>query len=453
MKRYRARLVLSGDAVLEDAVLSVEAGVVRAVGDGPHDVDLGNVALVPGQVNAHSHAFQRALRGRTEYRPADRPDDDFWSWRARMYEVANALDPDGVEAVSALAFLEMAKAGITTVGEFHYLHHQPGGTPYADPGELAHRVIRAARRVGLRVVLLRVAYERAGHGRPAEPHQRRFVDRDPGAVVEQVQRLARSHDADPLVGVGLAPHSVRAVSREWLEAFGSFTGPLHVHACEQRAELEQCRAEHGVEPVALLADCGVLRAGTTLVHATHLEDGALDRLAASGAGVCACPTTERNLGDGFLPARALLAAGIPISLGSDSHATIDPFEELRLVEYHERLRAERRNVLASHAEPVDGRLETARALLPLGTTSGARALGLPGGGLRPGEPADFTTLALDDPSLLGATRRTLPTDLVFSTATRAVRDVFVAGEQIVFAGQHPAEAEIAAGFLGALPWP
>lgn len=437
----------------------------------PPPEDLGAVALVPGLQNAHSHAFQRALRDRTEFEPADapgvvRPAGDFWSWRDRMYRVALALSPEEVEALSAQTFLEMARAGITAVGEFHYLHHAPDGRPYADANALAHRVIAAARRVGVRIHLLRVLYHRAGPGRIAEPEQRRFIDADVQVALGRVSDLATGWAHDPGVRVGVAPHSVRAVPGAWLRATAEFAAAtdraVHLHACEQRRELAESRAEYGAEPVAVLAEHGLLTPRTTLVHATHLDATALELLATHRPTVCACPTTERNLGDGFLPAAALLARGVPIALGSDSQARIDPWEELRLVEGHARLQAEKRNVLAAFA-PIDGRARraTAAALWPMATEHGRRALAGPGEGpsvpdgpaeastrpLAPGSVADFVSLDLHDPALLGTTADSLVTALCFSMGPQAVRGVWVGGRPIVVDGRHPEGPAIARDFL------
>ncbi|MCA9546989.1 MAG: formimidoylglutamate deiminase, partial [Myxococcales bacterium] len=303
--RYRAALVLTPAGAHRDWALTVQGDRITALGPAgaavPGDVDLGDVALIPGLVDAHSHAFQRALRGRTQHLDAARPDADFWTWREAMYRVALRLDPDEVEALARLTFLELVEAGVTAVGEFHYLHHQPDGRPYADPNELAHRVIRAAQAVGLRIALLRVLYHRGGYQRPAGDAQRRFVESDVDTALARVEALAAAWVGTRGVSVGLAPHSVRAVPGEWLAAAGAHaraTGRvLHVHACEQPAELAECRAEHGAEPVAVLESLGALGPTTTLVHATWLEDGAAGRIAAADALVCACATTERDLGD------------------------------------------------------------------------------------------------------------------------------------------------------------
>jgi formimidoylglutamate deiminase len=456
---WRAALILSGRQILVDHAIRVDArGHIEAIvpaAQAPHATDLGDVALVPGLINAHSHAFQRAIRGRTEYLHAQRPHEDFWSWRQLMYRVAQRLQPEALGAISRMAFLEMALSGVTSVGEFHYLHHQPDGTPYVEPNELANRVILAARSVGIRIALLRVAYARGGYQQAASPEQARFIDAHPDAIINAVTTLAGTWADTPTVTVGLAPHSVRAVPGPWLTrlaAHAQVTGAvLHIHACEQKAELAQCRAEYGAEPIQVLHDHGALTASTTLVHATHLNDRALELCAQARPTVCACPTTERNLGDGFLPASALLARRVPIALGSDSHAEIDLWQELRLVESHERLRAERRNVLAQHHSqwlpaPADHQLQTADLLWPMATAHGARSLGLNTGTLTPGRPADFIALDLTDASLAGLDPASLIPHLCFATTPRAVRHSFVAGRPVIESGRHPDQAEIVATF-------
>lgn len=447
----RARHVLTPDGVLTDAAVHVgPTGRIAAVLSTPpaDAIDLGPVLLAPGLVNVHSHAFQRVIRGRTEYLAAGRLEESFWTWRDLMYRAANALDTDGVAAISAMAFCEMIRSGVTTVGEFHYLH---GGD--ADPLGVDAAAIDAARGVGLRIALLRVAYQRAGAGRPALPEQQRFVEPTVEVFLDNARQLAARYAADPAVRVGLAPHSVRAVPRDWLEAIADEAGerPIHIHACEQRRELDECRAEHGMGPVELLAATGVLGPRTTLVHATHLDDAAHALLAASGAQVCACPTTERNLGDGFLPASRLVADGVSISLGSDSQAQIDLFAEARLVEYHERLRHERRNVLAKYAHPrADGRLATADVLWPMATVNGARSLGVDAGAIRPGAWADLITIDLDDLTLCGAAPETMLAHLVFDAHPRVVRDVFVGGRAVMRGGVIAGEDAIRARFRATL---
>ncbi|MDP2312171.1 MAG: formimidoylglutamate deiminase [Pseudomonadota bacterium] len=403
-------------------------------------------ALLPGFVNAHSHAFQRGLRGHVQYASGPGPTsapgpsgggssrpafaDSFWTWRDRMYRLANALDPDGVEAVSALAFLEMARAGFTTVGEFHYLHHAPDGARYADPDELALRVVAAAETVGIRIVLLRVAYARAGAGLDPNPLQRRFYDRGPDDVLAALARLrARG------VAVGLAPHSVRACPADWLTALAAFDGPVHAHVDEQPAEIAASLHEHGRRPLQVFADAGLLGPRFTAVHLTHPDDDELALLRAAGGRVCVCPTTELDLGDGLFPLDR--AAGIELCIGSDSHALIDPFTELRSIEWHARAATGRRNVMGPFEHP-DG---SANALLHAGTRGGALALGVDAGTLAPGTLADLVAVDIADVALRGA--RLLPA-LVFSGHPGLVTDVWVGGRRIV-AGRHHLGSEAIVG--------
>lgn len=420
---------------------------------GDADVSTANLVrlpgklLLPGFVNAHSHAFQRAIRGRTEFLATGHERDDFWSWREAMYATATALDPEGVYAVSRQAFLEMALAGVTTVGEFHYLHHQPDGTPYVDEQELALRVIAAARDVGLRLVLLRVGYARAGFNVAPNPRQRRFLDPDGDTFLRRAADL-RARVSDPLVTVGVAPHSVRAVPRAWLEAVarGWREGPVHAHVAEQPAEVAACVAEHARRPVELLDEVGLLSERFTAVHAVHLEARETRALGAARATVCACPSTERNLGDGVVQADELAAAGVTLALGSDSQAQVDLLDEARQLEGHLRLLRLKRNVL----DPGGGHPEgLAARLLDAMTRGGAKSLGLPGAGLDVGAPADFCTVDLAHPSLLG-TGPGLLAAVVLGAPAAVLRDVAVAGRFIVRDGRHAQAEAIGREYLGAV---
>jgi formimidoylglutamate deiminase len=457
VKYFTARYVLVDSRFLEGQCVAIaDDGRIAAVGPPPDDVeveDLGEVAVMPGLVNAHSHAFQRAIRGRTEWADPDRS-DDFWSWRERMYAAATSFDPEDVYRASRWAFLEMALSGITTVGEFHYLHHQPDGTPYDDANEVAHHVIAAARDVGIRIALLRVAYRRGGVDRTVEPEQRRFVDPSDEHLLVRCEALRARYSGNDDVVVGLAPHSIRAVSAQTMtavtDAARDWDAPLHIHACEQHREIEESIAEYDRRPVEVFNDLGMLDERLTIVHGTHVSELELDLLTDGGSTVCACPTTERNLGDGFLPARDLVKRGVPIALGSDSHTNIDLWEDARCVEYHERLRTERRNVLATatleseHALPH--RAHTAEVLWPMLSEHGARALRMDVGTLEAGKFADFITLDLTHPTLVGGDADSLLTDACLSMTPGAVRDVFVGGEAIVHRRDHPHYADAMQGF-------
>jgi formimidoylglutamate deiminase len=424
--------------------VGTDGRVLAAAPEGSAVVKLPGKLLLPGLVNAHSHAFQRLLRGRTEYVAQGREADDFWSWRELMYRTANALDPDGVHAASRQAFVEMALCGITTVGEFHYLHHQPNGAPYADVHELSKQVVRAAREVGLRIVLLRVGYARAGFQQPPNPLQRRFSDPDAETFVHRTLDLRRAVAGDEAVSVAFAPHSVRAVPRDWLEAVARHPGEVtHLHVAEQPAEIRACLAEHGRRPVELLADLGLLHPRMTAVHAIHLEPGEIEALGRAQANVCACPSTERNLGDGVIAADALLKAGVSISLGTDSQADIHLLEDARQLEGHLRLVRGRRAVLDPGAGSVAG---LAQRLFQCATVAGGRSLGLEVGALTSGQPADFFTVDLSHPSLVGAPPAALLPSVVFGAAAGAVSEVAVSGKLIVEGGRHPHTAAIGRRF-------
>jgi formimidoylglutamate deiminase len=413
---------------------------------GPGPERLTRRALLPGFVNTHSHAFQRLLRGRVQWRPAG-AEADFWSWRRSMVTLALELSPDDVESVSRFAFLEMLHAGITTVGEFHYLRRDTDGRPYADPHEIAERVVAAARDVGLRITLLDAAYATGGIEAPIELSQRRFATPDLEAFLAGTDELRGRFAGVPSVTVGIAPHSVRAVPRSWLGAMAEWaaqrSAPLHAHVSEQAAEVEACAAAYGRRPVELLSDEGALGPGFTAVHATHVDSAEIELLAAAGVTVCACPTTERDLGDGILPAAELVAAGVEIALGTDSQVVIDPFEEMRALEGHERLRSGRRVVLGA----VRGdRLESAPALLAMAAEAGSHSLGLGAGRIEADAWADLVGVDLDHPALAGAREDTLAAMLALSAPANVVADVWVAGERRLEGRGHPLDEEAAAAY-------
>lgn len=443
--RFRPDALLAGGVLSRGASLLVgDDGVVlpdAAAARDVVDVPLPGRLLLPGFVNCHSHAFQRVLRGRTEFLAAGHERDDFWSWREAMYAAATTLTPEQLYAVSRQCFLEMALAGVTTVGEFHYLHLQPDGAPYDDAHLLARQVIAAARDVGLRIVLLRVGYARAGHGLSPNPRQRRFIEPDVDTYLSRTAELAALTKHDPLVTVGLAPHSVRAVPQPWLQVIAREwkRGPVHMHVAEQPAELRACVAEYGLTPVAFLATEGLLSDRFTAVHAVHVDDGEVAALGRAGAVVCACPSTERNLGDGIVKADELLAAGAYVSLGTDSHAHIGLLEEAQMLEGHLRLLRLRRNVLDPGRGAADG---VATRLLTSLTLAGDRSLGLSPGTLLPGARADFVTLDLRHPAALGVDDARVLT----GAPSAAVRDVVVGGRRVVGDGRHPQQLEIATQF-------
>ncbi|HYL73395.1 MAG TPA: formimidoylglutamate deiminase [Bryobacteraceae bacterium] len=420
----------------------------REAGDLATARRLAGKAMLPGLVNVHSHAFQRAIRGRTEYRTGVEQ-DTFWTWRENMYLAANKLSPEAVYHVSRMAFLEMALSGITTVGEFHYLHHAPGGEPYQDRNLLAARVLGAAQDVGLRIALLRTAYVRSNFGKPASEWQKRFVTPrveqfidDTEALREAVPRLCRPGTA----WVGVAPHSVRAVPLEYLTEIAGYARansmPLHMHVAEQPAEVDTCLQEYRRRPVELLHEHGLLDSRFTGIHAVHISADEVRYLGEAKAKVAACPTTERNLGDGVAPARDLFQAGAGICFGSDSNVQIDLLEDARGLEYHLRLQQLERVILA----PDDAPDALAKRLFRSATETGAESLGGSGGALEVGRPADFFTVDLSDPSIAGAEGSSLMNPIVFAMERTAVRDVAVGGELLVRDGRHALQDEIVGKF-------
>jgi len=382
----------------------------------------GDRIVLPGLCTAHSHAFQRALRGRTQRRESGGA--SFWSWRGLMYDLASRLDPERIYALSRMAYAELAMNGVTAVGEFHYVHHQPGGAPYEDRTALAEAVVRAARDVGLRITLLRVLYHRAGPGLPPEPGQRRFCDDRVENALADVDALAERFRDDPCVAAGVAPHSVRAVPREWIAEASGFARsrrvPLHMHVSEQRREVVECEAEHGLRPVQLLDADGILDDRFVAVHATHLMADEIEALGRARSFVCVCRTTERDLGDGLCDAAPMLSAGARLCTGADSHASSDPFEEARAVELDDRSRSEARHVAAE-----------APALLHGATHGGYAAIGM-------AEACAEDRVVLDarDPSLAGAEDALLDDAVVFGASPRAVAEVDVAGQPVVRDGVH-----------------
>lgn len=418
--------VVDGRWVDAPVLVVDEGGTITDVTEtAPADAtvrDLGPVIVVPGFVNAHSHAFQRAIRGATQRRGAADP-SSFWSWREAMYAKATTLTPDDVYAITRQAYVEMLAAGITCVGEFHYLHHQPDGTPYDDANELSRQVVRAAADAGIRLVLLEVFYARAGADRPPLPEQRRFCDRDVEAYLARVDTLRESG-----VRVGITPHSIRAVARPDLERLSAYARAhdlvIHAHLSEQPRENEECHAEHGVTPTQVFADTGCLDRPHrfTAVHAVHTT--ADDHRLLGQQHACACPTTEADLGDGIVPAAALRGTGTTLALGSDSNAVIDLIQEARLLEMDERLAGQARLRL----NDADGRLWP--TLLDAATRGGASSLGVADelGILAAGRPFDAVTLDLRHPFLAGIDSPHA-LDAVMAAGTSAVvRHVFVGGQ-------------------------
>ena len=391
---------------------AVEAGVDPESGDERFDG-----VVLPGFANAHSHAFHRALRGRTQ---ADR--GSFWTWREQMYAVADRLNPDTYLELARAVFAEMALAGMTVVGEFHYLHHDRSGRRYADPNAMGTTLIQAAQDAGIRISLLDACYlsgglDGNGH-RPLDPVQQRFSD---SSVAAWAERMAALPDS-PTARIGSALHSVRAVPEAALAEFADLAAPrpMHVHLSEQSAENHAVQAFYGCTPTQLLARHGLLGPETTVIHATHVTGSDITLLGDAGTTVCFCPTTERDLADGIGPARALADAGSPICLGSDQHAVIDMFEEIRGLEAHERLQSQER-VRFSSAE-----------LVTAASSAGYGSLGWDGGRIAEGALADFVVVSTDSVRTVGSRSD----QLVYAATASDVCRVVVNGETLVEDGEH-----------------
>ncbi|HEY1591173.1 MAG TPA: formimidoylglutamate deiminase [Solirubrobacteraceae bacterium] len=412
---------LGGDEPVADVLLSIDADRVAAVTAGvpaPADAERLDGLLLPGLANAHSHAFQRALRGRTEREPGS-----FWSWRRQMYSLAGALDPDSMLALSRAAFGEMALAGITVVGEFHYVHHRPGGGQYSDPNAMASAVIEAAREAGVRLTLLDACY--LDGGLEPDPVQERFFDANAEAWISRVELL----QGGPVVRIGAAVHSMRAVQPEAAAVVAAWAAsrslPLHAHVSEQPAENQACLEVYGATPVELFHFEGALPERFTAVHATHVTERDIELLGEARACCCLCPTTERSLADGIGPARALREAGCALTIGTDSNGVIEPFEEVRAVELDERLGTGVRSGVSGGA------------LLAGATTEGYRSLGWDSGGaIREGALADLVSVATDGVRLAGTPSRDLIDAAVFAGGAADVRDVVVGGRFVVRDGAH-----------------
>ncbi|NUK34642.1 formimidoylglutamate deiminase [Streptomyces lunaelactis] len=421
--------------VTDGRITAVRKGIVAP----PPGATVLRGLTIPGLANAHSHAFHRALRGIVQVGSGT-----FWTWREFMYQVASRLTPETYFDLARAVYAEMALAGITSVGEFHYVHHAPGGTPYADPNAMGEALIAAAADAGIRITLLDTAYLSSAirdkhSGEAPNKHQLRFSDGTADAWAERAALLKGSDHAR----IGAAIHSVRAVPAAQLSTVAEWAAarqaPLHVHLSEQTAENDACLAAHGCTPTRLLADHGVLGPRTTGVHNTHLTDEDIALLGGASTGTCMCPTTERDLADGIGPAAALQRAGSRLSLGSDSHAVIDLLEEARAMELNERLRTRARGHW------------TAAALLRAATADGHAALGWPDAGrLEPGALADFTTVALDSVRTAGPVPRLAAETAVFAATAADVRDTVVGGRHVVRSGVHALIPDVAGSLAASI---
>ena len=419
-------------------VRSADAATVRhmAQASGP---------VIAGMPNLHSHAFQRAFAGLSEYRSAGSGNDSFWTWRDLMYRFAQAVSPEQLEDIATHLYVEMLQAGYTSVCEFHYLHHDASGQPYADPAEMSLRLLAAAQRAGIGITLLPVLYQNAGFDAlPPRADQRRFIN----TVDRLLHIVERLHAQGARVGV--APHSLRAVAPTALnELLGGLntidnTAPIHIHIAEQAQEVHDCLAWSGQRPVQWLLDHAAIDARWCLVHATHMDATEARAAAHTGATVGVCPSTEANLGDGVFDAVGWAAANGHWGIGSDSHASVDAAEELRLLEYTQRLTHQQRNVLASARNP-----QVADHLWLASTGGGARASGRPVGALAVGAQADFVVLDTSH-ALAGLSPSHVLANHVFASHGRnTVRDVWVGGQQRIIGGRHSLEARACERFVAA----
>lgn len=423
------RFIISGSRIA-----AIETGATARPGDETHQITL------PGIANVHSHAFQRGMAGLAENR-GGHSDDNFWSWREVMYRFVDRLSPDDIEAIAAMAYMEMLETGYTHVGEFHYLHNDTDGRAYADPAEMAVRIAAAARATGIGLTLLPVFYAHSNFG-GMDPHhgQRRFVH-----DIDSFARLLAAcapllKDGDQL---GIAPHSLRAVTHDELIELTAMhpQGPVHIHASEQQKEVRDSLAFSGQRPVEWLLGHADIDRRWCLIHATHLTDAEIDGLAASGAVAGLCPITEANLGDGIFPALRFLEAGGRIGTGTDSNILIDPAQELRALEYSQRLVHQGRNILANEAQ-----LSVARRLFDASVTGGAQAMGIEPG-LAVGHAADFVTLNAAHPMLHGRTGDRLLDSWIFAARNTCIDTVWKRGEKLVSGGRHRASESVTRRYL------
>lgn len=437
MTRYWCELAwLGGSTAIPGVVIEVERGRINSVTSDQVTPPRGATALpgltLPALANAHSHAFHRVLRGRTQGERGT-----FWTWRDLMYRVASCLDPDSYYRLARAVFAEMTLAGIGVVGEFHYVHHRPGGGSYDDPNAMGIALAAAAEDAGIRLTLLDTLYLHGGLASdtgsgyaPLRPEQARFSDGSAEKWVDRMDALAAAIRG-PRTRVGAAVHSVRAVDPSSIGIAARWAAdrdaPLHVHVSEQPAENRRCLDAHGRTPVAVVADAGGLGPDTTLVHATHVSGEDISLIGEAGANCCLCPTTERDLADGIGPSEALARAGAHLCVGSDSHAMVDLFEETRAIE------------LGQRSARLERGVHSVESLAAMATRNGYRSLGWRGGGaLAPGSLADFTTMGLDSVRLTGADATHALAAVIFAGTSADVHHLVVGGEPVVVGGTHVA---------------
>ncbi len=445
MKIY-CETLLQGDNWQNDAVLDIAAdGFISSIATGRADSADHRIhgIVIPGMPNAHSHCFQRLIAGLTG--PQGNHSDSFWSWRNAMYRCANRISPQQFGQVASWVFTEMLKAGYTSCAEFHYLHHQPGGKTYANPAEMSEQLITAAKSSGIAMTLLPVLYSSAGFGMDGVNEEQRRFAHSADSYLGLLEIVSKSVSSDPLLAMGLAPHSLRAVPtgllREVLQSWQDTECPIHIHIAEQPAEVEDCISHLGARPLEWLLDQFTVDKRWNLVHATHLSDSELQMAAATNANAVLCPTTEADLGDGVFRTADWLAAGGRIAIGSDSNVRISVIEELRMLEYNERLRSGQRNVLTGSDSSCG------RFLYQHTAQSGAAALGQAVGRLESGYRADLLVLNPEHEMLSGREPDAVLDSWVFAGDKSMLDSVWVAGKPVIQQGNHQADASLRAAVM------
>jgi formimidoylglutamate deiminase len=433
-----------------DVAVEIDAaGMITNVSTGQSGRETVSGIALPAMPNIHSHAHQRLMAGLAER--AGPGCDSFWTWREVMYGFALRLGPEELQAVAAQLYVEMLKSGFSIVGEFQYLHNQPDGEPYADPAELSLRCLAAAEQAGIAITMLPTLYAYGGFGgQPSVPGQRRFIN-DAGRYLRIIKKLHAACRDNALRKLGISPHSLRAVTAELLtEVIAELDrldtkAPIHIHIAEQIKEVDDCLAWSGKRPVQYLLDKFALSSRWCAIHATHMTEAETEGLARSGMIAGLCPTTEANLGDGIFPADRFFAAKGAIAIGSDSHITVSPAEDLRQLEYSQRLRDRARNVLAD----APGQ-STGRRLFDASLSGGAKSMAQPVGAIAPGLRADICILDADHPALIGRSGDAVIDSWIFSGGNPCVKDMFVAGQHVVIDRRHVCEDEIANSFRQAV---
>jgi formimidoylglutamate deiminase len=451
-RKLRLSTALLPEGWRDDVLISInDDGVIESLAQNSGSREGMTVKgyAIPGMANVHSHAHQRAMTGLAEV--SGPQGDSFWTWREAMYGFALKIEPDELEAVAAQLYMEAVKAGFTSLGEFQYLHHRPDGGPYEEPAELSLRCLNAARTAGIAVTMLPTLYKYSGFG-GAAPHegQRRFIN-DAGGYLGIVARLEREVKADSQARLGISPHSLRAVTPELLhdviEEFDRLRpdGPIHIHVAEQMREVEECIDFSGKRPVELLMSAQELSQRWCLIHATHMSDAETNDLATSRAIAGLCPTTEANLGDGIFNGQRFVEKGGRFAIGSDSHVTVSVAEDLRQLEYSQRLKHRLRNVLAGKPHQSTG-----RRIFEMAAAAGALAIAQPQGAIAKGLRADIVVLDPDHPSLIGRSGDSILDSFIFSGGNACVKDVFIGGKQVVKERRHIEEESITNRFRKAL---